>query len=168
MPDITKMPIQKITFKENECNYTDESVHGLKEWLIVESLSHLELPDGCELDSLAYFCQQENIDIKNINVQPLEFGLTVNGHKVELGNQIIHSIFNMYQHYYEKIEIVGDVDNVKEYECVRELLNMAKSLCNLASKIDGTVSESVKDAYSDEMQCRRTRINQFIDDIKDK
>lgn len=168
MTDITEMPIQKITFKENESVYSGESVQGLKEWLIVESLSHLELPEGCELDSLAYFCQQENIDIKNINVQPLEFGLTVNGHKVELGNQIIHSIFDFYQHYYEKSKNVGEIDNVKEYECVRELLNMAESLCDLAGKIDGTVSESVKDAYDDTLQTRRKSINQFLEDIKDK
>lgn len=159
----TQNQIKTITFKGNTTHSGDESVRALKEWIIVETISNVVVPNGVDLAPIDYFCQQQGIDIKEIGEYPVELGLTVNGHEVKFGNQMIHAIFDMYQGMYEKSKIVDNLDVEKEYTIVRELAEMATRLCDMAESVNDAVSDPAnKDHYIYELSNNRDKIKSLI------
>jgi len=153
-------PVQHIKF--SDCigkTHDEDSIHALYEWLIVESISHVDIPANYQDDALKYFCEAEGIEINQIQKHPLEFGLTVNGHVITCGNQILHQIFNFYQGMYEEVEKLRVMDKEKEEAGVTNLLNCAEELCTLAESIQTIIKDvdSKKD-HESRIQMNRERV----------
>lgn len=164
MSNYIQQPIKTITFKENSTYIDDESVRGLKEWMIVESISNVVVPNGIDLSPIDYFCQQQGIETNKIGEHPIELSLTVNGHQVQFGNQMIHAIFDMYKSMYDKSKVVENLDQLKQYTIVRELADMANRICDMADSVNDSITDpDSKDCYIDQISINRDKIKALIE-----
>ena len=101
----------------------------------------------------------------------MTFGLTINGHVIELGNQMLFSIIKMYgrQHEQLKNNPQKEIDIKKEFTVVRELIDTANQMLAHAKSIDDSItSAEAKGAYEDEIQITSEFIKEFTNYIGDK
>lgn len=164
----TDLPIQKMTFAENDVSGTlNDDIRSLKEWMIVEAIAGLEVADGEDENTFDKFCELEGIQSSDIREHPIEFGLTINGHKIKHGNQMLQVIFGLYNEHYEKLKDIDHLDTVKEFVCVLDILNMAKDMCHLAERLETAVNDaSSKDVYKGDIAIQKDLIDEFKERIE--
>lgn len=162
--DTDKQEIKTVTFDE-----TQKMGFHLKqfvEWMVVESTCNVENGDS-ELEPFQYYCQKMGIESKDISKHPVEFGLTVNGLNVKHGNAMLWQIINNYNHLSKRNSELENIDHTIQFEMVRETVEMANNLLELAEKLnDAMTDDNIKDAYVDEIKASKDNIQNFLKDLK--
>lgn len=156
--------IKTVTFDETQ--KMRFHLKQLVEWMVVESTCNIE--NGIsELKPFEYYCQQMGIESKDISKHPVEFGLTVNGHNVQHGNAMLWQIINNYEYLSNRNSELENIDHTIQYEMVREVVDMANGLVELAEKLNNAITDiHTKDAYIDEIKASKENIQNFLKDLK--
>lgn len=161
MPSLDEQPVQTLTFNENKLNSIDEdSVRALKEWMIVEAVSNIVIPEDANTsDPLSYFYQHEKISPTQLGDHPIEFGLTVNGIPVKIGNQMIHCMLGMYDNLHKKVQDSRRLEDNKE-DTVCSILSSVELLCDMVESIQTMIKDddSKKD-HESRIQMNRERVD---------
>lgn len=156
--------IKTVTFDETQ--KMGFHLKQLVEWMVVESTCNIENGNS-ELKPFEYYCQQMGIESKDVSKHPVEFGLTVNGHKVKHGNSMLWQIINNYDHLSNRNSELENIDITLQYEMVRETVEMANNLLGLAEKLNCAMSDiNLKDAYIDEIKASKENIQNFLKELK--
>lgn len=138
----------------------------LLEWMIVESTCNVETGDE-DFEPLHHFCNEMNITRGMISKQQVEFGLTVNGLNVKHGNSMLWQIINNYNHLSKRNSELESIDHTIQFEMVRETVEMANNLLELAEKLnDAITDDNIKDAYVDEIKASKDNIQHFLKELK--
>lgn len=138
----------------------------LLEWMIVESTCNVEIGNS-ELSPLDFFCKEQGIDSSKIAIHQIEFGLTVNGHNVQHGNSMLWQIINNYEYLSNRNSELENIDHTIQFEMVRETVEMANNLLELAKKLnDAMTDDNIKDAYVDEIKASKDNIQHFLKELK--
>ena len=162
--DADKQEIKTVTF--NETQKMGFHLKQFVEWMVVESTCNVENGDS-ELEPFQYYCQKMGIESKDISKHPVEFGLTVNGLNVKHGNAMLWQIINNYNHLSKRNSELENIDHTIQFEMVRETVEMANNLLELAEKLnDAMTDDNIKDAYVDEIKASKDNIQNFLKDLK--
>lgn len=162
--DTDKQEIKTVTF--NETQKMGFHLKQFVEWMVVESTCNVENGDS-ELEPFQYYCQKMGIESKDISKHPVEFGLTVNGLNVKHGNAMLWQIINNYNHLSKRNSELENIDHTIQFEMVRETVEMANNLLELAEKLnDAMTDDNIKDAYVDEIKASKDNIQNFLKDLK--
>ena len=162
--DADKQEIKTVTFDETQ--KMGFHLKQLVEWMVVESTCNVDI--GCSsLQPFEFFCKEQGIETNEISKHPVEFGLTVNGHTVQHGNAMLWQIINNYDYLSKRNSELENVDHTIQYEMVREVVDMANNLLELAEKLNGAITDiNTKDAYIDEIKASKENIQKFLKDLK--
>ncbi|MEG1299115.1 MAG: hypothetical protein RSC93_00230 [Erysipelotrichaceae bacterium] len=162
--DADKQEIKTVTFDETQ--KMGFHLKQLVEWMVVESTCNVENGDS-ELEPFQYYCQQMGIKTNEISKHPVEFGLTVNGHTVQHGNAMLWQIINNYDYISKRNSELENIDHTIQFEMVRETVEMANNLLELAEKLnDAMTGDDIKDAYVDEIKASKDNIQHFLKELK--
>lgn len=162
--DADKQEIKTVTF--NETQKMGFHLKQFVEWMVVESTCNVENGDS-ELEPFQYYCQKMGIESKDISKHPVEFGLTVNGLNVKHGNAMLWQIINNYNHLSKRNSELENIDHTIQFEMVRETVEMANNLLELAEKLnDAMTGDDIKDAYVDEIKASKDNIQHFLKELK--
>lgn len=162
--DTDKQEIKTVTF--NETQKMGFHLKQFVEWMVVESTCNVENGDS-ELEPFQYYCQKMGIESKDISKHPVEFGLTVNGLNVKHGNAMLWQIINNYNHLSKRNSELENIDHTIQFEMVRETVEMANNLLELAEKLnDAMTDDNIKDAYVDEIKASKDNIQNFLKELK--
>ncbi len=138
----------------------------LLEWMIVESTCNVETGDD-DFEPLHHFCNEMNITRGDLSKQKMEFGLTVNGLNVKHGNSMIWQIINNYEYLSNRNSELENIDHTIQFEMVRETVEMANNLLELAEKLNDAMTDiHTKDAYIDEIKASKENIKNFVRGLK--